>query len=456
MPRTFTLLIGSVVRRGVWRRSASPRARSIRRRHKTDTVQAPKFEVDPMWPKPLPNNWLIGKAIGLGVDARDHVWIVHRPDTLSPAETAAEQNPPTGTCCRPRRRSSSSTRTARCCDPGAARATAIEWPESNHGLAVDHKGIVWMGGNVGADSQVLKFTQDGKFVAQFGSSGQNKGSNDPENFGRPAKIFVDPRENEAYIADGYRNKRVVVIDADTGKFKRYWGAYGNKPDDTNLGPYNPEAPPAKQFRTPVHCSDLSVDDLVYVCDRPNNRLQVFTREGKFVKEAFIRQEDARRRRGVGRRVLKDPQQKYLYMADGKNERVYILLRETLEVLSSFGDGGRQPGQFFARAQHRHGFEGQHLHDRDVRRTAAAEVRVQRRDHGAAQPGGRLAGKVTTLGLAAAGFAIGVGLADARRRGHHGAGAATGNAEAGAAQTTLSGIYTEAQVTRGEEMYYASA
>ncbi len=204
-----------------------------------------------------------------------------------------------------------------------------------------------MGGNVGADSQVLKFTQDGKFIAQFGRSGQNKGSNDPENFGRPAKIFVDPRENEAYIADGYLNKRVVVIDADTGKFKRYWGAYGAKPDDTNLGTYDPEAPPAKQFRTPVHCSDLSMDNFVYVCDRPNNRLQVFTREGKFVKEAFF----AKKTLGDGAvwdvAFSRDPEQKYLYLADGKNERVYILLRQTLEVLSSFGDGGRQPGQFFA-------------------------------------------------------------------------------------------------------------
>ena len=345
MPRTSTLLIGSSFAAAL--AALAFTAGALDRAAAQATVQAPKFEVDPMWPKPLPNNWLMGLAIGLAIDARDHVWVVHRPDNLSAAETAAEQNPPTGTCCRRAPPILEFGPDGTLLRSWGGPGDGYEWPESNHGLAVDHKGIVWMGGNVGADSQVLKFTQDGKFIAQFGRSGQNKGSNDPENFGRPAKIFVDPRENEAYIADGYLNKRVVVIDADTGKFKRYWGAYGDKPDDTNLGTYDPEAPPAKQFRTPVHCSDLSVDNLVYVCDRPNNRLQVFTREGKFVKEAFF----ARKTLGDGAvwdvAFSRDPEQKYLYLADGKNERVYILLRQTLEVLSSFGDGGRQPGQFFA-------------------------------------------------------------------------------------------------------------
>jgi DNA-binding beta-propeller fold protein YncE len=157
---------------------------------------------------------------------------------------------------------------------------------------------------------------------------------------------VDPRDNEAYIADGYLNKRVAVLDADTGKMKRYWGAYGNKPDDKNLGPYNPDAPPAQQFRNPVHCADVSNDGFVYVCDRVNTRLQVFTKEGKFVKENWY----ARRSLADGSvwdvAFSKDPKQQYIFMADGRNQRVRIIRRDTLEELTAFGDGGRYPGQFF--------------------------------------------------------------------------------------------------------------
>jgi DNA-binding beta-propeller fold protein YncE len=222
-----------------------------------------------------------------------------------------------------------------------------DWPNSNHGITVDYKGSVWIGGNVGNDSQLLKFTKAGKFIMQIGKPGQGKGSNDTENFGQPAKIFVDPKANEAYIADGYGNKRVVVIDADTGKFKRYWGAYGNKPDDTNLGAYDPKAPHAQQFRNPVHCADLSNDGLLYVCDRPNDRIQIFKPDGTFVKEVFV----ATNTLGDGSvwdiAFSKDPQQKYLYLADGKNEKIYIFDRASMEILTSFGDAGRQPGQWFA-------------------------------------------------------------------------------------------------------------
>jgi DNA-binding beta-propeller fold protein YncE len=140
---------------------------------------------------------------------------------------------------------------------------------------------------------------------------------------------------------------VAIIDADTGKFKRQWGAYGNKPDDTDLGPYDPKAAPVQQFRSPVHCADLSNDGLVYVCDRPNNRIQVFKKDGTFVKEAFY----AKNSKGDGApfdvAFSKDPAQTYLYLADGNNMKIRILRRDTLEELTSFGDGGRQPGQFYA-------------------------------------------------------------------------------------------------------------
>src|SRR5262249_23525048 len=172
------------------------------------------------------------------------------------------------------------------------------------------------------------------------------GSNDQVSFGRVAKIFVDPRANEAYVADGYLNKRVAVVDADTGKMKRWWGAYGNKPDDTPLPPYDPSRPPAQQFYNPVHCADMSADRLLYVCDRVGDRLQVVTPGGKVGQEGFC----AKNTKASGAvwdiAFSKDPQQKYIFMADGMNDKVHIIDRQTLQELTSFGDGGRQPGQFY--------------------------------------------------------------------------------------------------------------
>jgi hypothetical protein len=310
-------------------------------------VVAPRFEVDPLWPKPLPNHWVVGQAIGLSIDAQDHVWIVHRDNLLGANEAAASQVPPTASCCVQAPPVLEFDPAGNLVGHWGGPGEGYDWPASNHGITIDHKGNVWIGANEGNDAHLLKFTKAGKFLVQFGKPGQSKGSNDTENFGRPAKIFVDAKANEAYIADGYGNRRVVVIDADTGKFKRYWGAYGHKPDDTNPGPYNPEAPIAQQFRTPVHCAELSTDGLVYVCDRPNDRIQIFKPDGTFVKEVFI----AKTTLGDGSvwdiAFSKDPQQKYLYLADGKNEKIYVMLRDTMEILTSFGDGGRQPGQFFA-------------------------------------------------------------------------------------------------------------
>ena len=321
----------------------------LERRAKVEAaaVQAPLFEVDPLWPKPLPNHWVLGMTIGVSVDARDHVWIIHRAQSLEPKEVYATTNPPGASCCVPAPPVLEFDQAGNLVGHWGGPGDGYDWPDSNHGITVDYKGNVWIGGNGAGNNQVLKFTQQGKFLLQIGKPKMSQGSNDTDNLNRPAKLFIDRTANEVIVADGYGNKRVIVYDADSGKYKRHWGAYGNKPDDTKLPPYDPDAPPAQQFRGPVHCAELSNDGFIYVCDRTSDRIQVFRKDGAFVKEAFI----AKRTLGDGAvwdiAFSKDPQQKYLYLADGANEKVYIILRDTLEVLTSFGDGGRQPGQFYA-------------------------------------------------------------------------------------------------------------
>ncbi|MEO8098100.1 MAG: hypothetical protein ABI811_10395 [Acidobacteriota bacterium] len=311
------------------------------------TGQAPRFEVDPLWPKPLPNHWRIGSTIGVSVDAQDHVWVLHRPATLNAKEVYGSTNPPSAICCTAAPPVLEFDAAGNLVNSWGGPGQGYEWPVSNHGITVDYKGNVWIGGNDVKDSQVLKFTKAGKFLLQIGHSGQSKGSNDTANVHQAAKIFVDPQANEAYIADGYGNKRVIVYDADSGAYKRHWGAYGNKPDDTNLGPYNPAAPPAQQFRNPVHCAELANDGLLYACDRTNDRIQVFKKDGTFVKEKFIEKNTLGDGAVFDIVFSKDAAQKYMFVADGANDRIHVLLRETLEELTTFGDGGRQPGQFYA-------------------------------------------------------------------------------------------------------------
>jgi len=349
------LLVALGISQAVLDRSAAAQSKGA--------VQAPRFEVDPLWPKPLPNHWILGSTIGVWVDSDDHVWVIHRSSaTLGNNEKTLETKQ--GECCAGAPPVLEFDQAGNLLRHWGGPGQGYEWPDSNHGIFIDHKGNVWIGGNGGPDSQILKFTKDGKFLLQVGKKGARRktgagagnqegqvagfvgGSNDQESFGRVAKIFVDAKANEAYVADGYLNKRVAVLDADTGKMKRYWGAYGNKPDDTPLPPYNPANPPAQQFYNPVHCADMSVDRFIYVCDRVGDRLQVFTPEGKFVKEQWYQKNTLNAGSVWDIAFSKDAQQKYIFMADGVNEKVKIVDRQTLQELTSFGDGGRQPGQFY--------------------------------------------------------------------------------------------------------------
>ena len=234
-------------------------------RQAQNEVEAPMFEVDPLWPKPLPNHWVMGMTIGVAVNSSDHVFIVHRPGSISAGEAPAANGNATD-CCEPAPPILEFDPEGNLVGSWGGPGEGYEWPQSNHGLAIDHHGNLWIGGNGGDDAHILKFTQDGQFLAQFGNSGANGGSHDQENFGRVAKVFIDALENEVYVADGYGNKRVAVLDADSGEFKRYWGAYGNRPDDADLGRYDPNAEPAQQFRNPVHCSEPC--PLLGVVERP--------------------------------------------------------------------------------------------------------------------------------------------------------------------------------------------
>ena len=307
--------------------------------------KSPDFKVDPFWPKPLPNNWLLGQVSGVAVDSKDHIWIIQRPNTLDPDEAAAAQKPPAALCCFPAPPVIEFDQEGTLIQAWGGPGEGFDWPGTEHGIFIDHKDNVWIGGNGSKDHQALKFRSDGTFLLQIGQAGKTGGSNDTMLLGRPAEIDVDPEKNEVYIADGYLNRRVIVFDADTGEYKRHWGAYGERPDDSPQKPYDPGAPPAKQFGSPTHTVLVSKDGFVYVFDRNNDRIQIFKKDGKFVKEAFI----ARETRGNGSTwdadFSHDPDQTFLYVTDGTNQCVWIVNRKDLKVVDSFGRSGRYAGQF---------------------------------------------------------------------------------------------------------------
>ena len=350
-------------------------------------ASAPTFVVDPMWPKPMPNRWILGSTTGVAVDAQNHVLVVHLTDSFNARTEIGLTVGPTGECCAP-------APNVLEFDPAGALVAhwggpgdGYTWPEQNAGLAIDGAGNVWIGGTGPRDTRILKFSHDGKFIAEFGKAGSpvtvasqgrsadtayggvspgraagrggrgGRGgraaepalpanSTSMDSFGGAAGFSFDDKANEAFVADGSRNHRVAVIDMTTGAIKRVWGAYGSKPDDAESAEYTPGAPASKQFST-VLCAKLANDGLLYVCDTRNDRIQVFKKDGSFVKEQLIAPET----RGTGSvwdiAFSRDPEQRYLYVADGMNMQVHILDRQSLRELTSFGDGGRQPGQFYA-------------------------------------------------------------------------------------------------------------
>ena len=296
----------------------------------------PSFEVDAAWPKALPNKWVVGPVSGIGIDARDHVVIVQRAESDSVKKAGGAPAPhviefdPSGAFVR----------------AWGGSGSGFTWMEQVHGLTIDPKDRVWISGNGDRDAHLLIFSRSGQLIRQIGTPGQKNGSNDTANMGAATQMRFNATAGEVFVSDGEqnRNHRVIVLDAETGAYKRHWGAYGARPDDSAVvAKFDPAGPAPKQFGGAVHCLRIARDGLVYVCDRSNNRFQVFRQDGTFVREGFVAKETP----GAGSvwDIEFSPDQTYMYVADGSNQKVWILRRETLEVVGSFGGPGQAPGQF---------------------------------------------------------------------------------------------------------------
>ena len=311
----------------------------------SDSEVTSSFEVDPSWPLEMPNDWIMGSVTAVFVDAMDHVWVTHLPETLPPEETSAVQDPPIGMCCVPAPVVVEFDPNGRVVQGWGDPATqdVSEFPRNAHGLFVDHNDFVWVG--TYQHHRVMKFTRDGDLVMTIGEYEVNGGSNDPNLLGGPAGIWVDPTTNEAFIADGYRNRRVIVFNGETGTYLRHWGAYGQVPDDEyQAGSGSSDAPLPEQFST-VHGLVGSNDGLIYVADRRGNRIQVFLQSGEFVTEKIIAPGTLASGSAFVIALSPDPEQEWLYLADGTNHKIWTLRRSDLEIVGSFGRGGRQVGQF---------------------------------------------------------------------------------------------------------------
>jgi DNA-binding beta-propeller fold protein YncE len=359
---------------------------------------APTVAVDPLWPKPFPqkNAWILGSVTGVAVDGQDRIWVVHRGvDSLQANEKGPALEPWASSCCFAAPQILAFDAAGNLVsnwEPN--KGSGYDWPHDPAGIAVDDKGNVWVAGGLPpsslpagrgrgpapaagaapsargaaapaapgdaaaagrgrggaaaaapapADAQVLKFDKTGKFVLQIGKAGKAEGSDSTTGLNKPGGVAVDSAANEVYVADGFGNHRIAVFDANTGAFKRSWGAYGEKPTDADPGTYDPNAAPSKQFHT-VSCVKIAKDGLVYVCDRQNDRIQVFQKDGKFVKEAFV----SKTTTGDGSvwDIGFSPDQRVLFVADGHDKKVWMLDRGSLETIGSFGDGGRYPGRFY--------------------------------------------------------------------------------------------------------------
>lgn len=324
--------------------------------------QAPTFQVDPTWPA-LPNNWILGTVTSVTTGKDDHVWIVHRPRTVAEPKRAQAAPPVL-----------EYDAAGKFVKAWGGEGQGYDWPAAEHGISADYKGNLWFTGSSPSggspdgpvDNMILKFSRDGKFLLQIGGRNQPGGNKDTKNVERATDVDVYQKTNEAFVADGYGNRRVIVFDADTGTFKRMWGAFGKPPDNDPPAPINrgargatpaapggappaaPAAPPATgegspRFANPVHGIKVSKDGMVYVADRTNRRIQVFDVNGKYINQVFINRAEGVSAAGLS--FSADAQQTYMYVADYGNSHLVVVNRKTLEVLYQFGKRSPAPGDF---------------------------------------------------------------------------------------------------------------
>ena len=331
----------------------------------------PRFKVDPSWPKQLPNNWIMGIPTGIFIDKDDHIWVTHRVRNIASDDLGAAADPPASECCVAAPSIIEFDTEGNVIKAWGGQGYVPDWPRGEHGIWVDKEKNVWIaganllpaGGRGGqnpllADRQVLKFSPEGKLLLEIGHpSNAPLNNQDTAMLGAPSELFVDDEAHEIYIADGYLNRRIVVYDSNTGPFKRGWGAYGVPLSEIDNGPrpdYNPAGPPPKQFGAlgyPVRAGvvigiDISEDGLVYVSDRGADRIQVFTKAGKFVKEFILHPKTLSQYGSVWSTVFsRDPKQVYLYVADGENGVIHVLNRDTGKEVGEIGHRGRQIGLF---------------------------------------------------------------------------------------------------------------
>ena len=356
--------------------------------------RGPQYRVQALWPRPFDNHsWVLGSITGVTVDAQNHVWVVHRGgDSLEANEKGMMTSPPSSSvCCMAAPFVLEFDQAGKLVSSWGGPGGGYQWPQSPGGVTVDSKGNVWIaaagleppptapargrgdavvgeapapgpargrGAPVGpADAHVLKFSRDGKFLLQIGVPGKMDGPDSRTTLNRPSAVAFDAPANEVFVADT-GNRRIVVFDADTGAYKRHWFAYGEKAAGAAPGPYSPSDAPARSFRD-VTCVEIARDGSVYVCDRSSNRIQVFQKDGTFVREAVVSKTT------LGATVTgqfgvvsshgsawdiafsSDAQQRYVFVANGHDKKVHVLQRDTLAQVGSFGAGGRYPGQFLA-------------------------------------------------------------------------------------------------------------